>query len=165
VHPHLTHAFLGQPHALSIPNCISIGSTVFAQLTAERPYTLQWTAPFPSKLPLRMVPLAHRSPQPKRHLDRFSCFRAHDRDRPTDHSKLSVTVGRIYVVLRCRLKSRGRQTKTCIDAVNENLANLSSIQEEVDLLNDRQKWRSFVTQPIVRFMNMLAFSYCVPCDS
>ena len=30
-----------------------------------------------------MVPWAHPSPHPKRHLDRFSCFcRAHDHDRP-----------------------------------------------------------------------------------
>ena len=32
-----------------------------------------------------MVPLAHPSPHPKQHLDRFSCFcRAHGCDRPTD---------------------------------------------------------------------------------
>ena len=35
-------------------NGISIGSAVFAQLTAECPSTLQWDAPFPSKLPLLM---------------------------------------------------------------------------------------------------------------
>jgi len=52
--------------------------------------------PTPSKLPLcmvdldsisyaYMVPWAHSSPQPKRHLDRFSRFcRVHDRDRQTD---------------------------------------------------------------------------------
>jgi len=33
--------FLG-PTRVQIPNGISIGSPVFAQLTAERPYTLQW---------------------------------------------------------------------------------------------------------------------------
>ena len=33
------------PTRLSIPNCISIGSAVFAQLTANCPYTLQWAAP------------------------------------------------------------------------------------------------------------------------
>jgi len=32
------------------PNGISIGSAVFAQLTAECPYTLQWAAPFPLKI-------------------------------------------------------------------------------------------------------------------
>jgi len=32
-----------------------------------------------------MVPWAHQSPHPKRHLDRFIHFcRAHDRDRRTD---------------------------------------------------------------------------------
>jgi len=83
------------------PNGISIGSAVFAQFTAECPYTLQWTALSPSKLPLPMgasgphtvglwarmgprnyvvyaihyiIPWAHLSPQPKRHLDRFSRF-------------------------------------------------------------------------------------------
>jgi len=35
-------------------NGISIGSAVFVQFTAERPYTLPWTAPSPSKLPLPM---------------------------------------------------------------------------------------------------------------
>jgi len=35
-----------------MPNSISIGSDVFAQLTAGCPYTLQWAAPFSlSKLP------------------------------------------------------------------------------------------------------------------
>jgi len=35
----------------SIPNGMSIGSAVFAQLTAESPYTkLQWIAPFPLKI-------------------------------------------------------------------------------------------------------------------
>jgi len=33
---------------------ISIGSTIFAQMTAECPYTLQWAALSPSKLPLPM---------------------------------------------------------------------------------------------------------------
>jgi len=37
------------------PNGISTGSAVFAQMTAECPYTLQWDAPFPSQnLPLPM---------------------------------------------------------------------------------------------------------------
>jgi len=29
---------------------ISLGSAVFAQMTAECPYTLQWDAPFPLKI-------------------------------------------------------------------------------------------------------------------
>jgi len=40
------------PTQVHIPNDILIGSAVFAQLTAESPYTLQWAALFPSKLPL-----------------------------------------------------------------------------------------------------------------
>ena len=32
------------------PNGILIGSAVFAQLTAECPYSLQWDAPFPLKI-------------------------------------------------------------------------------------------------------------------
>jgi len=43
-----------EPLPVHIPNGISIGSAVFAQLRAEGPYTLHWAAPFPSKLPLRM---------------------------------------------------------------------------------------------------------------
>jgi len=38
--------FLG-PIQIHIPNGISIGSAIFAQLTAESHYTLQWAAPFP----------------------------------------------------------------------------------------------------------------------
>ena len=44
--------FLETIHAHN-PNSISIGSTVFAQLSTDCPYTLQWDAPSPpSKLPL-----------------------------------------------------------------------------------------------------------------
>jgi len=48
-----------------------------------------------------MVPLAHPSSHPKRHLDRFSRFcRAHGRyrqtDRKTDHVSPPVIIGRIY---------------------------------------------------------------------
>ena len=41
--------FLGPVRAYN-QNGISIGSAVFAQLTAECPYTLQWAAPSPSQL-------------------------------------------------------------------------------------------------------------------
>jgi len=37
------------------PNGTSIGSAVFAQMTAECPYTVQWFACFPLKLPLPML--------------------------------------------------------------------------------------------------------------
>jgi len=32
------------------PNRMPIGSAIFAQMTAECPYTLQWDAPFPLKI-------------------------------------------------------------------------------------------------------------------
>jgi len=51
-----------RPTRVHNPNGITIGSAVFAQLTAERPYTLQWAAlslkalqwavPFPFKIAL-----------------------------------------------------------------------------------------------------------------
>ena len=107
------------PTPLSIPKCIPIGTAIFAQLAAEGPYTLQW--PFsPSKLPLHVGIWTQSNaqflwptracPHPKRHLDQFSHFcRSHNRDRQTDrqtdHATPSVTIGRIYVVLRCSLKS------------------------------------------------------------
>jgi len=51
--PHLIPTFniwyLG-PTQVQNPNSISIGSAVFAQLTAERPYTLHWAAPSPLKI-------------------------------------------------------------------------------------------------------------------
>jgi len=66
----------------------------FAQFTAECPYTYNGTPLFPQKLPLPMGgsgphlihgSLGLPSPQPKRHLDRFSHFcRAYFCDRPTD---------------------------------------------------------------------------------
>jgi len=42
--------FLG-PSVVQIPNGISIGSAVFAQITAESRYTLQQAAHFPFKIP------------------------------------------------------------------------------------------------------------------
>ena len=38
------------PTEVHIPNGISIGSAVLAQLTAERPYALQLAAPFPLQI-------------------------------------------------------------------------------------------------------------------
>jgi len=61
------------------------------------------------------------SPQPVRHLDRFSVFArltSHDgdtvTDRPTDHVTRSVTIGRIYVyiVIRCGLTTETMQRQT-----------------------------------------------------
>jgi len=42
-----------EPDQAHNPNCITIVSTIFAQVTAECPYTLQWV-PFPPKLPLHI---------------------------------------------------------------------------------------------------------------
>ena len=92
------------------PNDIWIGSSIIAQLTAERLYTLQraWATFLPSKLPLPMGGsgphlihdfLGHPvTPQPKWHLDWLSHFcRGHDCDRPIGHTIQSVTTGCIYV--------------------------------------------------------------------
>jgi len=51
--PRLTHYSLG-PSKQKIQNSIWISLAIFAQFTAECPYTLQWVAPSPSKLPLPM---------------------------------------------------------------------------------------------------------------
>jgi len=65
------------------PNGTSIGSAVFAQMTADCPYTLQWFACFPLKIaPSMLVSRPHvicgslgpSSPEPKWQLDRFSRF-------------------------------------------------------------------------------------------
>jgi len=103
-----------------IPNGIAISSAVFAYLAAESPYTLQWVAHSPSKLPLAWGYLDshlihgslvfHRTSQPKRHLDRFKWFlrgsRQWQNDRQTDRPRYSVciAVGRIYEVQWCGLK-------------------------------------------------------------
>jgi len=75
------------PTRVHNPKDKSIGSAVFAQFTAESPYTLQWDALPPSKLPSPMGDLhphlIHGSLGPpesltKQHLDRFSRLcRAH----------------------------------------------------------------------------------------
>jgi len=87
--------FLG-PIRTHIPNGISIGSAVFAQMTAGCPYTLQWDAPSPLKIASShggSVTWAQPSPQPKRHLDRFSRFAGliSVTDRQTDHATRSIT--------------------------------------------------------------------------
>jgi len=73
-----------------IPNGISVGLAVFAQLTVEWPYALQRAATFPPSYwgigpHLIHGYLAHPSHYPKRHVDRRSRFRrAHQRDQHTD---------------------------------------------------------------------------------
>jgi len=97
------------PTRVHIPNDISIDSAVFAQLSAESPYTLQWAAPSLSKLPLPMGDvdsrLIHASTGqlesiPKGHRHRFRGFcigLTVMTDRQTDHGTPSVTIGRICV--------------------------------------------------------------------
>ena len=88
--------FLGSTR-LSIPNGISLGSAVFAQLTAESPYTMQWATLSP-KLPLptgRSGPhldsyLIHGSLGPPESIMQTASrsvqpfCRAHDRDKSTE---------------------------------------------------------------------------------
>jgi len=92
-------------------NDIGSGSAIFAQLTAEFCYTLQWATPFPTKIApsydgsephLIYGSLGHPSPKSKRHLDQFSGFcRPHNDDRPTDRQTdrphySTCKIGRIY---------------------------------------------------------------------
>jgi len=49
-----------------------------------------------------MVPLAHPSPQPKQHVF-MQGSQLWQTDRLTDHATLSITMGHIYIVLRCGL--------------------------------------------------------------
>jgi len=81
------------------PNGISIGSAIFAKLTAEGHYTLQYAAPSPLKLPpsnshgdvnLHLIhdSLGPSDPTTKQHLDfcrAFYCNRPTDKqtDRPS----------------------------------------------------------------------------------
>jgi len=112
VDPHLTR-FLGPIQAHS-PNGISIGSAVFAQMTAVslyftmgRPIPPQ-NCPFPwgTWTPSNTRFLGPTESSIQRHLDRFGrlcgahyCDRPTNRqtDRSTDHATLSVTIGRIYL--------------------------------------------------------------------
>ena len=71
--PRLIHDSLGEFEPTYNPNGITIGSAVFAQVTAECPYTLQWAILPPSKLPLTMgiwTPLNTRFPGPTGVLNR-----------------------------------------------------------------------------------------------
>jgi len=99
-------------HPTHNPNGISIGSAVFAQMTAVCPYTLQWDAPFPKNLhlpkgdldshlihgsmsppdPQLKVQTASRSVQPL--LQRSLVWQM---DRRTDHATRLVTIGRICI--------------------------------------------------------------------
>jgi len=77
-----------RPTRVHNPNGKWIGSAVFAQLTAQSAYTLQW-APLSTRIALshggsgppmqHMMLSVHASPQPKWHLDRFSRVCTDDR--------------------------------------------------------------------------------------
>ena len=87
-------------------SAISIDSATFAQLVADSLY-FAVGHPFPLQIsPLHggsgprliMVLWAHPSPQPKRHLDRFSPFcRGHDCDTLTDRPRYSVCNNRMHL--------------------------------------------------------------------
>jgi len=104
-------------HLSPHPNGISIGSAVFTQLTAERPYTLQLAATFPPQswimdqasawTPIGgMVPWANQSAHPKRRHDWFSCFcEAHGRYWPTDTETDRHTYDVYYICAMDRIYS------------------------------------------------------------
>jgi len=72
-------------------------------MTAESPYTLQWDALSPSKLPLPMGDLWFPGPTPVLNPNGISIDAAifagliSVTDRPIDHATRLVTIGRIYV--------------------------------------------------------------------
>jgi len=90
---------------IHIPKSYPQVQLFFAQLMADSPHTLQWAAPFLSKMPLPMGDLdPHLVPVPTQvHIPNDISIgsaifaRAHDRDRPTDHPTPSPTLGRIAV--------------------------------------------------------------------
>jgi len=114
VNPHPTHGSLGPPKSSTqTTSHISIGSAVFAQMTAGCPYTLWWDAPSPLKIALShggsgppsntwfLGPTQVLSPNGI--LIGAAVFagltRVTDRqtDRQTDHATQSVTAGCIYI--------------------------------------------------------------------
>jgi len=100
--------FLG-PIQTHNPNGISIGSTVFAQMTAECPYTLQWGALFPFKIAPSHVGIWTPSntwflgptqvPKPNGNSIGAATFAGLTSvtDQQTDHATRSVRIGRIYI--------------------------------------------------------------------
>ena len=99
-------------HQALNPNGISIGLAVFAQMTAESPYALQWDAPFP----LKISPF-HGGSRPPSNTWFLGLSRVLNSnsisigaaifagltsvteiptDRPTDHATWSITIGCIY---------------------------------------------------------------------
>ena len=76
------------------------GSLVFARLRRCDPHLI---GPY-------MLPWAHSSPHPERHLDRFNRFAGFTilTDRPTDHATQTVAIGYIYRLKEGRRLSRPR---------------------------------------------------------
>ena len=87
MHPLPSNTWLPGPTRLSIPNGISIGSAIFAQLSAESPCRLGYTLQLATILPIKtvpshvriwtpiycMIPLSHPSP-PQRTSRSFQSF-------------------------------------------------------------------------------------------
>ena len=99
--------FLGSVWAEN-PNSIMIGSAIFAQMTAECSYTLQWNAPFPPQncpFPWGRGPHLIRFPGSTRvlnprHPNQFSCFFAgltSVTDWQIDRASRLVTTDHIYI--------------------------------------------------------------------
>jgi len=110
----ISNTYLLGPTRVHTPNGMSIGSAVFAQLTAEGPCTLQWAAPSPSICPCAWMDLDPRliraslglsgvgpAQHPKRRLDRVSRFyrgegrRSSQTDRPLTPA---VTIGPVRYI-------------------------------------------------------------------
>jgi len=103
--------FLG-PTRVHNQNGISISSAIFAQMTTQCPYTLQWATPSPSKLPLPILwgmwtPSNTWFLGPTRVLNPngisigsaifAGLTTVTDWQTPTDHATQSVTIGCIYI--------------------------------------------------------------------
>jgi len=93
-----------EPVRVCTPNSISIGSAIFAQLTAEGPYTLQWTAPSPSTLSMGgSGPLSNSwfLWPTWVHVPNGICIGSAvlvlDRDRQTDRPRYSVCNNRLHL--------------------------------------------------------------------
>ena len=92
--PHLVHQSASASYRWVLPSSCWVVLRISTARHVPTCPGMCWAGHSPSKLPLHMWwsgpylihgYLAHPSPHPKRHLDRFSRFcRAHDRDRPTD---------------------------------------------------------------------------------
>ena len=102
------------------PNGSTIGSVIFAQITAECPYTLQWDAPFSLKIAVSHEGICTLSnawfPGSTRVLNPNDISIGSDvfagltsvTDRPTHHASRSVTIDRIYVGIVWAMRSNNK---------------------------------------------------------